>query len=425
MSELTPEERNQILIKKYGEKFCAAPFTSLHEGEGGLISTCCKTRNPLGFTANNTLEEIINSNESKQVRKQFLEKKAPAQCNACWEKEENGSISLNRLFSNSVSFDQIDNIIKNTELDGTLKKQSPVWLDLLWTNKCNFACLGCKPEISSTIANQYINEYSILHNIDYTNSVTNWNNHNDKKIEYILKHKDSIDLIHLNGGEPFMSEDIYDFLDILIKNNLHKKITIWSHTNGSVKKYKGKDIILDYLSKWEDKCRITMSIDGHGKIGEYIRYGYNDKKWLETYNKIDSSKIQLSLQSCLNIFNIFYIGEFADWISDNNLTQNSKLTMWYDSTINIRMLNHIPELKSKAIEYLKQTLEKNNLPPNWKKEIPNYIKWLEVSDYANESKLISFYQGMSALDKKRNTSILETFPVLEPLYFLGKKYSEL
>lgn len=421
MNKMDSDLKNEIITKQYGEKFCAAPFTSLHEGEHGLVSTCCKTRNPLGYTSKNSLEEIMNSDEAKRIRKLFLEKKAPDQCQACWKMEENGKVSSNRLFANITAIDSIDEVIKNTAPDGTLLVQKPIWVDLLWTNKCNFACLGCKPELSSTIATKYIDEFSILHGHDYKSSAsTTWNNDNSKKIEYILKHKDTIEFIHLNGGEPFLAEDIHSFLETLIEHGLHKKIVIWSHTNGSIKKYKGKDLILDYLAKWEDRCRITISNDGHGKYGEYIRYGYNDKKWLETYKKIKDSNIVVTLQFCLNIFNVFYVNEFLDWLRDNDLTKSVNLTMWFNQTLNLRLLNHVPELKKEAIDNLKKTLERNDLPNNWEYSMSNHIKWLEVSDHANDWNLSTFCKGIDAIDAKRGTNFLQTFPALEPLYTLGK-----
>jgi hypothetical protein len=67
-------------------------------------------------------------------------------------------------------------------------------------------------------------------------------------------------------------------------------------------------------------------------------------------------------------------------------------------------------------------LEKNHLPNEWKNVIPNYIKWLEMNNECDNNHLISFYKGITALDKKRKTSIIETFPKLEPLYYLGMTY---
>jgi organic radical activating enzyme len=423
MNELTPEDKTNFILKKYGKSFCAAPFTSFHEGENGLISTCCKTRNPLGFTSENTVEEILNSAEAQKIRKEFLEGKRPEQCKACWNLEESGKISSNRLHSNNMGAENIDKAVANTDDNGYMNKQFPAWLDVLWTNKCNFACIGCKPSLSSTIANNYIKEFSVLHNTDYTKEQSHeWKNSNDSKIDYVLKHSDSIHTIHLNGGEPLMAEDLYEFLEVMISKGLHKKIKIWSHTNGSVKSFKGRDLILDYFSQWGKNCKITLSNDGHGKYGEYIRYGYNDKKWLNTYEKIKEAKIQFNVQTCLNIFNVLYLDEINDWylsnITDNEKIPNGTLTLWTNPTLSIRLANHIPELREQSLNMLTQLQSKKSM--QWNKSLVSSHQWLENHTHADKDHLKSFYNGIVALDAKRNTNFLETFPALTDLYNLGK-----
>ena len=424
MKKLEYFDKNEYVTNKYGKNFCSAPFNSFHEGENGLISTCCKTRNPLGYTSKNTLEEILNSDEAKKIRKQFLNNKKPKQCESCWNAEENGEISDVRRHANNLGYDTIDQVIENISQDGTLNLQVPVWVDLLWTNTCNFACLGCKPSLSSTIAKKYKDEFSLLHNSNYSDVDYTWKNSNNDKIDYVLKHKDTIKIIHLNGGEPLMSEDLYEFLEVLISHGLHKKITIWSHTNGSIKSYKGKDLIVDYLSHWGKNCKITLSNDGHGEYGKYIRYGYTDKKWLNTYKKIKESGISFNIQSCLNVFNALYLDEFSDWLFDNlsgydQRVVHGTLTLWQEQTLSIRMLNHTPELKHQALKKMSKVVKKDNIPLGWS-VLKNHIKWLEIDNTKDQNHLISFYKGINAIDQKRKTDFLETFPELYPLYETAK-----
>ena len=195
--------KNETDIKqvtdKYGDSFCSAPFTSFHTGPDGRVSFCCKSRMSIGNEKDKSLEEIYNSPQAKSIRKTFLNNKRPKQCIDCWTIEDaSNDISNNRYFEIEKSFDVIDEIIKNTQPDGTLLKQNPTWLDLLWTNKCNFACLGCSPDLSSTIATKYKDEYAIINGsspenyFPQYNNRTKWQNDNSKKIDYILKYKDSL-----------------------------------------------------------------------------------------------------------------------------------------------------------------------------------------------------------------------------------------
>lgn len=423
MNNLNPEQKNKIITDMYGEYFCAAPFTSLYEGPSGKVATCCKTNNVLGYTAENTLEEIANSKEAQRVRKEFLAGKKPDQCKSCWDQEKSGKISNNRLHSNNLGFDTIDKVVQSTDKNGYMSSQHITWLDLLWTNKCNFACLGCSPVFSSTIDLNYKEEFSKLHNKDYNSDITDWNTSNDSKIDYIVKHSDSIKTIHLNGGEPLMSEDLYEFLEALIDKGLHKKITLWSHTNGSIKEYKGKDLILDYFSYWGNKCKITLSNDGHGKYGEYIRYGYNDKKWLATYQKIKDAKVVFKIQTCVNVFNVLYLDEINDWYMTNisnhdGEAPNGGLTLWNNKTINIKMLNFIAELRHEALTILKNL--QNKKTPHWYRTVPLCYNWLKNDNTTKEYNLECFYHGIKMLDEKRNTDLVSTFPKLKPLWDLAK-----
>jgi hypothetical protein len=415
--------------------FCASPWNSLHEGPQGLVSTCCKTREPIGWSGKQSFEDMYNSEHAKSVRAEFLRGGRPAQCASCWVQETNGEPSLNRVHGSDMSSMPIlKELVENTNEDGTLNVHKPEWLDLLWTSKCNFACLGCSPELSSTINNKYKKEFAILNGEDpknYHSNMTNWDNGTQHKLDYVLRHSDTIRSIHLNGGEPWMAEETYELLEELLKRGLHKTIQIWSHTNGSItRSYKGKDIISDYLVHWGDNCKVTMSNDGFGSVGEYVRYGYKDKKWLETYHKVREAGINLGIQTCWNMFNALNLDELGEWIMDNcpgnprlpapyNLADGS-LTMWNNRTTQPCMLNYIPELQQRSIDAL-QKLEKSKVHPySWREYIQRWIKWQQqdISKYkaGNYKNLLSWKRGIDAMDLARGTDLCTSVPLLTPLY---------
>lgn len=424
---MSDDNKHQIIVNKYGSNFCAAPFNSLHEGPDGLVSTCCKTRESIGNSKTQTFEEMYNSEHAKSVRRQFLLNQKPSQCGSCWELERNSSKPANnRRFSNVSGFNTIDDVVANTLPDGTLTLHKPEWLDLLWTNKCNFACLGCSPELSTTIAKNYRKSYSLLNGIEYPEigeDNVQWKNGNSAKIDYILKHKDSIRMIHLNGGEPFLSEDIFELLDVLLKNNLQKKIKIWSHTNGSVThSYKGVDIVNDYLVHWAGNASITMSNDGHGRRGEYVRYGYRDAKWLETYHKIKEANVDLNIQTCLNMFNALSIEDLGDWLLTN--CYNSKrpdypiygtLTLWTNPSTNIKMFNFDPETKILALEKLKNLMVSGKHPVGWQRYLSSHYDWLAKDNNLDNFNANNWNQGIKSIDLDRGTDFDSTFPELKNL----------
>jgi len=420
--------KNETDIKqvtdKYGDSFCSAPFTSLHTGPDGRVSFCCKSRMSIGNEKDKSLEEIYNSPQAKSIRKTFLNNKRPKQCIDCWTIEDaSNDISNNRYFEIDKSFDVIDKIIKNTLPDGTLLKQNPTWLDLLWTNKCNFACLGCSPDLSSTIATKYKDEYAIINGsspenyFSQYNNRTKWQNDNSKKIDYILKYKDSLKFIHFNGGEPLLQEDIFELLDILLKNNLHKKIFLWFHTNGSVWSYKNVDLIDDYLVHWKDNCSITMSSDNIGEKGSYCRWGYNEKKWTTLYKRFRENNIHVNIQTCYSIFNCLNLIDIAEWYLDTLPDPVwGTLGLWTNHTFDPRLIQLNTELLNDSINIIDDLLKTNKYPRAWDSGLISHKQYIQQKYKGIEEISINFIQGIEAIDEARGTNFIKTFPELGKLY---------
>jgi hypothetical protein len=82
------------------------------------------------------------------------------------------------------------------------------------------------------------------------------------------------------------------------------------------------------------------------------------------------------------------------------------------------MTNFVPELREQAIQVL-DDLDGNNKMTRWDESLSSHKDWLIKSIDTKKENLQAFYNGVVALDKKRKTNFLETFPKLEPLYNLG------
>ena len=90
----TKHHKHKQITEKFGlPHFCASPWNSLHEGPQGLVSTCCKTREPIGWSGKQTFEDMYNSEHARDVRATFLRGERPAQCEACWIQEKNGMLT--------------------------------------------------------------------------------------------------------------------------------------------------------------------------------------------------------------------------------------------------------------------------------------------------------------------------------------------
>ena len=402
-------------------KFCAAPFTSVYIGQYNEIRVCCASPTAIGnLDENKTLEEIINSNTAQDIRKNLINNTFHSACKHCAGIESNtGKIANERYDNNRLGLPTINDAVLNTDTNGFIHSQKPVWLDILYSNKCNFACMGCSADLSSTIASKYASAYNILHGKPaYTESVKEWQNDNDKIIDYILQHKDTIQTLHINGGEPFMQEPVHELLDVLLKNGLNKTIRIWSHTNGSISKYKSVDVIEQYLTNWGKKAIITLSHDLHGERGEYIRYGLKQDKWKHTYNRLKSANVEINIQTCYNVFNALHMQELYDFYRyeldfDNHLV----LGQWSEPvTFSARILQTNKDLFEKANNILDSMQYKKN-DFAWAYKMHSIKKFLNYTIPSDKIEIYKkrFTQSIEKFDHLRGTSFMQTFPELQSL----------
>jgi|TARA_B100000315_G_scaffold256901_1_gene304081 organic radical activating enzyme len=465
------------ITKKHGKKFCGAPWSSLIFEANGGIKFCCmagqgESGNIQGGLTN--LNDIVNSPKAMEIRKYFLdgtmEKRSAgplntagkegtiSYCDSCWDLEQRHNHPADpREAVTEWSQHVIDDLIANTDANGYMNKIAPAWLDIVFSNKCNFACMGCNLDNSTTIG-KYLGAYDIreggigLHEMDdpyygraslteeeaYVSNVDA-----DALIDHIIEHQDTITHVHFQGGEPFMMPEVYKALDIFIEHDLHKPggIYIWCHTNGSIRTHKGEDIIEKYLSKWENRFQISISHDGCGPRGEYIRYGYKDKKWLETFHRIHESGCRLGIQHSINIFNILHQEECLNWYWDNCL---SKIDNPYSIGFTINSwggifkfdnIKYVPSLVNQAIkglencrDFCKQHLRRNP-PYNDEYLLDNgqqYNQYIDTLREIRDNDVLgkpgtdmsprAFVSAVNKFDEMRGTDFHKTFPELKPFW---------
>ena len=82
----------------------------------------------------------------------------------------------------------------------------------------------------------------------------------------------NIEVLYFAGGEPFVLEEHFKLLESLQNK---KDISLMYNTNFSILKYKGKTIF-EYLKDFR-KVHFSISLDGLGEVGEFVRTGFDTK----------------------------------------------------------------------------------------------------------------------------------------------------
>lgn len=249
---------------------CAVPWMHLNFEPNGKVVPCCLTSAHNYFAGDLTtqsIEEIWNSNNMKNLRKDMLNGIEPKVCNKCFNREkitgESGRIYHNRDFPEVVT--KIPNI---TLEDGTCTTMKLKYWDFRFSNLCNFKCRSCGPRYSSAWVPDakslgYTDQEKVW-NIDSVNDQTNF--------DFLKDQIDVVERIYFAGGEPLLMPEHWQILDMLVEKKRFD-VNLSYNTNASVLSY-GKKNIIDYWSQWQfGKLEVWPSIDEIGERAELIRSG--------------------------------------------------------------------------------------------------------------------------------------------------------
>ncbi len=309
----------------YSKTFCPLPFMHSHHSVAGKFKPCCNAESPPHkgnpyTTKDHSLFSWFDSEPMQQLRKDLLSGVQNPMCSVCWKQEATGGKSYRH--SSLVKVSQDNDAFKRSHL----KEPKITFLDLKFSNECNFACRMC----------DYTNSHQILKDmVALENSNVELPNHwrrsptqekySDPKtgifssltIEDVLKALPTVRILKVTGGEPMISKPFLTLLDHAIEKGYTDQINLYITTNAS----KFNDRIMKKILKFR-KVYFTVSCDGYGTTYDYIRYPYTWKMFskrivdfLEAHqNKHDT--IRLGFSTVPQIYNIENIHKLTQWIAD-------------------------------------------------------------------------------------------------------------
>jgi len=284
------------------ESLCLAPWTHTYLSPQTERRLCCASREPAqnfeqyidtesgtGEYKPLTLEQHWNSDHMQSVRKRMMNGETLSECDVCNNKLLNTDVYKDYFWH--LFKQKYESIWENTDENGhtTLK---PVSWDYRFSNLCNFKCRMCGDMLSSSWESE-----------QKQNNMVNWddpkNNWMQKSVrQQISKFQDTqveaeflqavqehrIEEIYWVGGEPLMYEQHWRYMKQIIDLGDGPNIYARYNTNLSRIEYRGINLYTDILAKIRD-WQVCASIDGTGRIGEYIRTGLVWEKWKENFKQ--------------------------------------------------------------------------------------------------------------------------------------------
>jgi MoaA/NifB/PqqE/SkfB family radical SAM enzyme len=135
---------------------------------------------------------------------------------------------------------------------------------------------------------------------------------------------DQIQYIEFTGGEPFMIQEHFDLLQGLVDRGLAGQIEIHYNTNGTQWPENAEEIWKHFKT-----VEIAFSIDD---VGDRFEYQRTNAVWhevcanIERFRQMRTRNPRIRLQVCttVNVFNVYYIEQVANWIN----TQGFDFVYW-------------------------------------------------------------------------------------------------
>jgi MoaA/NifB/PqqE/SkfB family radical SAM enzyme len=278
--------------------YCSLAFTGFDTRQK---SVCCWAHVPEKPKSFKELQDTITI---KNLQTDLLKGVKNPICNACWQQEEIGVVSMRQHFL------AIDTPIEQETVDKKLKH-----LVIDSGNVCNLACRTCGPHSSSSHFKESNAKDIKFGRKEQILTVKKTD------LEYLkLEDYSAITSISVLGGEPFQNLEHLEILDIIVKQGYASNCNLYYCTNGTIKLPKRvKDIFCNFR-----QVRFTLSIDAICKQFEYIR---TNGEWLILLDNVadlkDLAKDNINSgiigHPTISALNILYLDELYEWYEENNL----------------------------------------------------------------------------------------------------------
>lgn len=399
---------------------------------------------------------LHNTEFKKSQRALMLKGQRPAECDYCWRVEDsspNKQVLSDRYTKSYEPWaqDYRDEITKT----GT-GNINPSYLEVSFSNVCNFKCSYCAPEISSKWMEE-IKQHGAYPTSTRFNNLENV----EKQNKMPIPHKDpnpyvdafwewwpelykDLRVFRITGGEPLMTKNTFKVLDYVIENP-NPKISININSNLCVP----KDILDRFIEKVKRiqgenmiaQFQLYTSCEAKGGRAEYIRHGLDYNQWLDNCRRI-LSEIPNSKLTNMATYNALSVTSFQEFMQDwlqlrrefmtgperrNPISLDVSYLRWpWHQNIFILPKPYIKMIESQ-VTWMYHNKEVGDWPPlcgngfydheiNRMKRIYYVAKQGADQSFNVKQSQQDFVKFVDEHDKRRGTNFLHTFPEMAGLY---------
>jgi hypothetical protein len=450
-------EKTKEKLDKVGKGFCLAKWTqvtlqlqtghnhSCHHPVTHKISELEVAQNP---------SALHNTNYKKNRRREMMEGLRPKECDYCWNIEDNSNEFSDRIYKSTEpwSMQHFDEVLKTKGE----KDINPKYVEVSFSNVCNFKCSYCGPAFSSQWMDEIQQHGSYptstnFNNLDYLKSTDQMPIPHNKKNPYVDAfwkwwpdlYKD-LHTFRITGGEPLLAKDTFDVLDFINSEpNPNRKLNLSINTNFNAPE-KIFNEFREKITKLMDEERVNefilfTSCDAHGEQANYIRHGFNYDLFMERINILltENPKLTIIIMSTYNALSVpSYKGLIKDvyelkkkyhsaqrYYGSSVILDSSYLRWPPHQSVKILDKEWIDEVNSQAqlmdfYEQVRVGEDGYGFTDIEITKVKRIAEWMKNHD--DDSTFLKnrkdFFIFVRHHDMRRGTNFLEVFPEFDELY---------
>lgn len=375
--------------KKYitNRAFCPLAWTGIYVNAGGEVRNCTRKKHNLGSLRENTIHEILTSDQANAVRTRMSNGEKEPTCECCYQLEE-GKKSFDIISDRIYYLKELKDVPFDTYEDPKnfdLRK-----IDVRWSNQCNFACVYCGPMFSNKWAKEVNLEIKALDSKSGRLAEVK---------DYILENVEKLEHVYFAGGEPLLMKQNEEIIQALWERN--KNVQIRVNTNLS----KTGTPIFDLLCKFPNVHWILSAESMDDEYG-YIRTGGNWKDFVENLDVIRKLDHKISFNMLWCLFNPWSLFTTIEYFQSLGFQNNSYII----SPITDPVWQDVRQFNAKTRNELIKELEKRiDATPGYLLEdgYRNLLKHINAPFDRDPDYVLKESEDM---DRRRNLDAKKVFP---------------
>jgi len=373
---------------------------------------------------------LLNDSHLKEQRKQMFTGSRPEECNYCWRIEDAVSdqeVWSDRVFKSSERWAR--SRIDDVRSAGYIEDINPSYLEVSFSNACNFKCAYCGPEISSKWMEesrqhgQYntslpFNDIGYLYRHDKMPIPENKDNPYVTAFwKYWPELYPTLHTFRITGGEPLMTKNTFKVLDYII-DNPRPDMELAINSNLCVPEQLFNQFIekAKQVSECVNKLTIYTSAESKGGRAEYVRYGMDYDLWLSNCHRL-LEQVPRSKLIVMSTFNALSVTSYKDFLNDM-LGLDMLLDipyLRYPEFLSIGILdNTFVDAMQQSVDFMQANKHFSDYASHKLERIVQMFKSELEQDHSQQRR--DFITFIKEYDRRRDVRFLSVFPEMAEFY---------